>query len=210
MEKKMRKIVVAGIGTDVGKTIASAILTYTLDGDYWKPVQCGLCRDRETVEELLGGCRPTHPEALYLKAPRSPHHAAKLEGFTIDPGRIALPQISRPLIIEGCGGVLVPLNLKMSMLDLFASWDCEWVVVSRHYIGSINHTLLTLEAMKRRSLDIRGIIFNGDRCLQTEAAVLKFSNAPCIGRLKQEPQWNLKTIRAYARKWMAFQNGTEK
>jgi dethiobiotin synthetase len=210
MEKTMRKIVVAGIGTDAGKTIASAILTYALDGDYWKPVQCGLCRDRDTVEELLEGCRPTHPEALYLKTPRSPHHAAKLEGFSINPDQIALPKTARPLIIEGCGGLLVPLNLTTLTVDLFIGWDCEWVIVSRHYIGSINHTLLTLEAMKRRSLDIRGIIFNGDRCPQTEAAILKFSNLPCIGRLKQEPQWNLKTIRAYASKWKAFQNGTGK
>jgi dethiobiotin synthetase len=208
----MKKIVVAGIGTDVGKTVVSSILTYALDAHYWKPVQCGQCRDRERIEALLGkGC--TFPEATYLKAPHSPHHAAKLEGVTIHPSQIIPPKTERTLIIEGCGGILVPINLQTLMVDLFAGWDCEWVIVSRHYIGSINHSLLTLEALQKRSLNIKGIIFNGDPCPQTESAILKFSNLPCIARLKQEPQWNLKTIHAYANQWMgqkAFLNATKK
>ena len=197
----MRKIVVAGIGTDVGKTIVSAILTYALEAAYWKPVQCGLSRDRKTIDHLLEGCRKTHPEGLFLKTPRSPHHAAKLERFTINPNQITLPNTTQTLIIEGCGGILVPLNLKTLMVDLFASWDCEWVLVSRHNIGSINHTLLTIEAMKRRSLNIRGIIFNGERCTQTETAIIKFSNLSCIGRLKPEPKWDLQRVQAYASAW---------
>ena len=202
----MRKIIVAGIGTDAGKTIASAILSYALNADYWKPIQCGLEKDRETVERLLEKRRRTHPEGLFLKAPRSPHHAAKLEGFRINPEQIELPKTDHTLIIEGCGGIFVPLNLKTLMIDLLASWDCEWIVVSRHYIGSINHTLLTLEAMKRRSLNLRGIIFNGERCAETEAAILKFSNTPCIARLKWENSWNLERIQSYARKWKANKN----
>jgi dethiobiotin synthetase len=208
METIMRKIVVAGIGTDVGKTIVSSILTDALDANYWKPVQCGLCHDRETIETFLGKDR-TFPETVYLKAPRSPHHAAELEGVSIDPAQIIPPQTERTLIIEGCGGILVPLTLQTLTIDLFASWGCEWVIVSRHYIGSINHSLLTLEALKRRSLNIKGIIFNGHPCPQTESAILKFSNLPCIARLQQEPQWNLKTIHAYAKQWTgqkAFQS----
>jgi dethiobiotin synthetase len=209
MERQMRKIAVAGIGTDVGKTIVSAILAYALNADYWKPIQCGLSRDRETVDNLLKGCRKIHDEGLFLKAPVSPHHAAKLEGFDINPEQIDLPNTSRPLIIEGCGGVFVPLNSETLMIDLCAKWGCEWVVVSRHYLGSINHTLLTLDAMKKRSLCIRGIIFNGERCIDTEAAILKFSNLPCIGRLNLEPQWNLEKVQFYAKTWKAskaFQN----
>lgn len=208
----MKHIIVAGIGTDAGKTIVSSLLAYVLDADYWKPVQCGLCRDRQTIEGLLGNGR-SFPEAIHLKAPRSPHHAAHLEGMTIDPELIKLPQTKRRLIIEGCGGVLVPLNLQMLMIDLFASWDCQWIVVSRHYIGSINHTLLTLEAIKKRKINIKGIIFNGNPCPQTESAILKFSSLPCIGRIQQEPKWCLKTMQAYAAKWcrqQSFLNAAEK
>jgi dethiobiotin synthetase len=201
MEGAMKKIVVAGIGTDVGKTVVSSILACALDADYWKPVQCGPSCDREWIAALLGKNR-TYPEAVYLKAPRSPHHAAELEGIVIDPTQIVPPQIKHPLIIEGCGGILVPLTYQTLTIDLFASWDCEWVVVSRHYIGSINHSLLSLEAMQKRSLKIKGIIFNGDPCPQTESAILQFSNLPCIARLQQEPEWNLKTIHAYSREWM--------
>ncbi len=201
MEGPLRKIAVAGIGTDAGKTIVSAILALALNADYWKPIQCGLCKDRDNVEELLQGSAVTHPEAIFLKAPRSPHHAAKIEGFEIDLKQIHLPKTTRPLIIEGCGGIFVPLNLQNLTIDLFAKWNCEWVVVSRHYLGSINHTLLTLEAMKNRGLNVRGIIFNGESCPHTEEAILAFSKTPCIGRLQQEKQWTTKRICKYANKW---------
>lgn len=204
----MKKIVVAGIGTDVGKTVVSSILTYALNAHYWKPIQCGVRSDREKIEALLGKDR-TFPESVYLKAPRSPHHAAELESIAIDPAHIVLPQTERTLIIEGCGGILVPLNLQTLTIELFANWDCEWVIVSRHYIGSINHSLLTLEALQNRCLNIKGIIFNGNPCPQTESAILKFSNLPCMARLQQEPQWNLQAMRTYAKKWMgqkAFRN----
>jgi dethiobiotin synthetase len=205
----MRKIVVAGIGTDVGKTLASAILAHALNADYWKPIQCGPCKDRDTFETLLQGTRTAHPEALLLNAPLSPHHAAYLEGFEIAVENIQLPQTKRPLIIEGCGGILVPLNLHALTADLFKKWKCAWVLVSRHYIGSINHTLLTLEAMKRRGLALQGIIFNGDPCPQTEEAILAFSHCPCIGRIRQEKEWTPKRICDYATQWkeqQAFQS----
>lgn len=209
MEESMRKIAVAGIGTDVGKTLVSAILAIALDADYWKPIQCGLCKDRKTIENLLQESRRTHLEAFDLKAPRSPHHAAKLEGFEIDTAHIALPTTSRTLIIEGCGGIFVPLNAHMLTIDLFEQWDCEWVIVSRHYIGSINHTMLTLEALQQRNLNVRGIIFNGDPCPHTENAILTFSNTRCIARIYQEEQWTAKKVRFYAQKWKrqkAFQS----
>lgn len=196
----MKKIAVAGIGTDAGKTLVSAILAQALEAGYWKPIQCGACKDRETIERLLPGIS-TYPEGISLKAPRSPHHAAHLEEIEIDLKKILLPQTSRPLIIEGCGGLLVPLNLQELTVDLFSKWDCQWVIVSRHYIGSINHTLLTLEAMKHRGLNILGIIFNGDPCPQTEEAILKFSKYPCIARLQQEKQWSTQLICDYAGLW---------
>ena len=193
--------IVAGIGTDVGKTVASAILTYALDAEYWKPVQCGPCGDRETVENLLQGTRITHPEAIRLKMPRSPHHAAAAEGFMINPEQIVRPRTSRTLVIEGCGGLLVPLNNQTTMADLFATWDCSWILVARMYLGMINHTLLTIEAMKRRSLNLCGIIFNGDECPQSESAILALSGSSCIGRIKEEKTWDFKRIKSYANDW---------
>jgi dethiobiotin synthetase len=200
----MRKILVAGIGTDVGKTVVCSLLTHALEADYWKPVQCGTDFDRKTIEKLVPDCR-THPEAYAFTAPRSPHHAAKLEHITIDPNKIVLPQSTRPLIIEGCGGLFVPLNLNTLAIDLFAQWECEWILVSRHYVGNINHTLLTVEAMHGRSLKIKGIIFNGSPCQETEEAILKFSQVPCLARINQEPLWNSKTVHAYS-KQKAFQS----
>ena len=196
----MNKIVVAGIGTDVGKTVVCSILIDALRAEYWKPVQCGQDSDREKIEQLVPGCK-THQEAYALKAPRSPHHAAKLEGVRIDPAQIQPPPSVRPLIIEGCGGLLVPLNLQTTTLDLFAKWDCEWILVSRHYLGSINHTLLAVEAMKNRSLKVRGIIFNGNPFPETEEVILKLTQLPCLARINQEPQWNSKTVQKYVKKW---------
>lgn len=194
------KILVAGIGTDVGKTVVCSILTHALKADYWKPVQCGPDSDRERIEQLVPECK-THPEAYILKAPRSPHHAAKLEGLEIDTSQINPPETSHHLIIEGCGGLLVPFNFQTLTLDLFAKWNCEWVLVSQHYLGSINHTLLTIEAMKKRSLKIRGIIFNGNPLQETEEVILNISQLPCLARINQEPLWNSKTVRKYAKEF---------
>ncbi len=196
----MNNIIVAGIGTDVGKTVVCSILTDALEAEYWKPVQCGRDSDRKKIEQLVPGCK-THREAYALKAPRSPHHAAQLEGITIDPTKIRPPQSTRRLIIEVCGGLLVPLNLQILTLDLFATWDCEWILVSRHYLGSINHTLLTIEVMRRRSLKVRGIVFNGNPLPETEEVILRFSQLPCLARINQEPQWNSKTVQKYAITW---------
>lgn len=208
MSQCPRKIIVAGIGTDVGKTLVAAILTHALNADYWKPVQCGLPCDKDTVYHLLPASN-RHDEALFLKYPLSPHHAAKLEGFTIDPRQIEFPKTTRPLIIECAGGLLVPLTTDTLTVDVFARWDAEWVVVSRHYLGSINHTLLTIEAMKKRALNIRGIVFNGNPNPETEKAILAFTQLPCIGRLKQEKQCGPQQIQKYAQAWKknkAFQS----
>lgn len=200
----MHRIVVAGIGTDVGKTIVSTILTTLLKGDYWKPIQCGdeEYSDSATVKRWL----PTtghaiHPPAYSLKTPLSPHHAARLENTLIRLDSIILPQTTRPLVIEGVGGILVPLTPKISSLDLFKSWECQWVIVSKHYLGSINHTLLTLEVLKMLCLPILGIIFNGEHNPDSESAILEISQAPLLGRLLPEANLNTQTIQRYAKEW---------
>jgi dethiobiotin synthetase len=195
---------VAGIDTAVGKTIVSMILTTLLNGDYWKPIQCGdeENSDTATVKKWLDTTIHTiHPPTYSLKAPLSPHHAARLENTLISLDSITLPQTTRPLIIEGVGGICVPLTSKISSLDLFKSWDCLWVIVSKHYLGSINHTLLTVEVLKTLCLPILGIIFNGEHNPYSESAILEISQVPILGRLLHETYLNPKTIQRYAKQW---------
>jgi len=200
----MHRIMVAGIGTNVGKTVVSAILTTLLKGDYWKPIQCGEEEnsDTATMKRWIDTTRHSiHSPAYSLKASLSPHHAARLENTLIRLDSITPPQTIGPLIIEGVGGIFVPLTLKMSSLDLFKSWDCQWVIVSKHYLGSINHTLLTLEVLKKLCLPILGIIFNGEHNPDSESAILEISQIPVLGRLLPEANLNPQTIQRYANQW---------
>lgn len=200
----MSRILVAGAGTDVGKTIVSAILTTMLKGDYWKPIQCGEESSSDSVfmESLIDTkAHRIYRPAYSLKTPVSPHHAARLEGVSIDCSSIVPPETTRPLIIEGVGGVSVPLTTKVVTLDLFKGWNCLWVVVSRHYVGSINHTLLTVEALKQRQIPVAGLVFNGEPNPDTEAALLTITQLPCLGRLLPEANLNAKTIQKYAQLW---------
>ncbi len=200
----MHRIMVAGIGTGVGKTIVSMILTTLLKGDYWKPIQCGDEENSDTamVKRWLDTTVHTiHPPVYSLKAPLSPHQAARLENTLIRLDSITLPKTACPLIIEGVGGILVPLTPKISSLDLFKSWDCQWVIVSKHYLGSINHTLLTLEVLKKLCLPILGIIFNGEHNLDSESAILEISQVFVLGRLLPEANLTPQTIQRYSKQW---------
>lgn len=195
---------VAGIGTDIGKTIVSAILTTLLNGDYWKPIQCGDEENSDTaiMKNLLETTKHTiHLPAYSLKAPLSPHHAARLENISIELDSIILPQTIRPLIIEGVGGILVPLTLKKSSLDLFKSWNCQWIIVSKHYLGSINHTLLTIAVLKKLCIPILGIIFNGEPNPDSESVIVDISQTQILGRLLPEINLNLQSIQRYATQW---------
>ncbi len=196
----MHKIMVAGIDTNVGKTVTSAILTTLLNGDYWKPIQCGE-PDTAMMKHLLDPHYRIHPPSYSLKAPLSPHHAARLENTTINLNTIIPPVTTRPLIIEGAGGIFVPLTSNILTMDLFQSWDCQWVLVSKHYLGSINHTLLTIDALKKRRIPLLGIIFNGEPNPDSETAILEISGLPLLGRLLPEPQINPQTIQRYAKQW---------
>jgi dethiobiotin synthetase len=196
-------IAILGIGTDVGKTVVSAIVVSVLQAYYWKPIQSGNLEfsDTDIVKSLLEKEVFTFPEAYRLKSPLSPHHAAKMDGIEIETNHIRFPTSHRPLVIEGAGGLMVPINSKNFMIDLFAQWPCECILVSKHYLGSINHTLLTIEAMRHRQMKIRGIIFNGSSQPETEQVILETSKLPMLGRLEPEPQINPKTIQKYADLW---------
>jgi dethiobiotin synthetase len=195
---------VAGISTEVGKTIVSAILTHVFKGDYWKPIQCGDIENSDTTlmkTWLDAHQHSVHAPAYSFSAPLSPHHAARLENTLIQIKTISLPHTTRTLVIEGVGGVLTPLTTTQSSLDLFSSWNCIWVIVSRHYLGSINHTLLTIESLKKKKIPILGIVFNGDPNPDTESAILETSKLPLLGRLLPEPIINQNTFQRYMTQW---------
>lgn len=194
------KIFITGIGTDVGKTVASAIVTQALEADYWKPVQAGDLdhSDRHKIQSLLSNSKTViHPNAYALNTPASPHWAAEIDGLRIDLEKIIAPKTQNSLVIEGAGGVLVPLNKQDCVIDLIQA-DYKVIVVSRHYLGSINHTLLTVEALRNRNLNVAGIIFSGDEHPSTEKIILEKTQLHFIGRINHEPYFDAHVIADYA------------
>ncbi len=197
------KLFITGIGTDVGKTVASAIVTQALEADYWKPVQAGDLDHSDTHKvkaQVLNSKSQFHPNAYALHTPASPHLAAALDGITIDLKAIKEPQTKNHLVIEGAGGVLVPLNDADCVIDLIQK-DYKVIVVSRHYLGSINHTLLTIEALKSRNINVAGIIFSGDENKATEAIILNKTGVTLIGRIDNEPYFDATVVAYYADKF---------
>jgi dethiobiotin synthetase len=194
------KLFITGIGTDVGKTIASSILVEALEADYWKPIQAGDLANSDTnkVEKYVSNTTTTfHKNAYALRTPASPHYAAEIDGITIDVKKIIEPTITNHLVIEGAGGILVPLNSTDCVIDLIQP-DYKVIVVSRHYLGSINHTLMTIEILKSRKLNVAGIIFSGDENKATESIILEKTNVPLIGRMDNEPYFDQNVIKYYA------------
>ncbi|WP_136667636.1 dethiobiotin synthase [Flavobacterium sp. H122] len=197
------KLFVTGIGTDVGKTIVSAVITQALQADYWKPVQAGDLNnsDSHKIKRYLSNSQTViHNNSYALQTPASPHLAAEIDAVTIDLNKIQEPQTNSHLVIEGAGGVFVPLNETDCVIDLMQP-DYKVIVVSRHYLGSINHTLLTVEALKNRNFEIGGIIFNGDENPSTEEIILKKTGLKMIGRIENEPYFDAGVIRYYADKF---------
>lgn len=177
-------IFVTGIGTGVGKTLVSAILTRALEADYWKPIQAGIedGTDSEWVQNTLQDSDSTiHPELYKLKLPASPHIAARQEGINISIQKIcaSIPVINRNLIIEGAGGLMVPLNETAFVADLIKALDARVILVSRNYLGSINHSLLTAKVCRDLNLPVIGWIFN-DQYLDYEEEIVRWSNFPKI------------------------------
>jgi len=194
------KIFVTGIGTDVGKTIASSIITESLQADYWKPIQAGDLdnSDSHKIERYISNDKTViHPNTYKLNTPASPHVAAEIDGITIDVTTIVAPETENNLVIEGAGGLFVPLNNQDTIIDLIQP-DYKVIVVSRHYLGSINHTLLTIEALQNRKIEIAGIIFSGEENKATESIILSKSAIKFIGRIEQEPYFDQNVIKDYA------------
>lgn len=197
------KIFVTGISTDVGKTIVSAIITQALEADYWKPIQAGDLETSDThkIKAYVSNSKTNFFENSYaLNTPASPHYAAEIDGITIDIKKITEPITENHLVIEGAGGIFVPINNTETIADLIQP-DYKVIVVSRHYLGSINHTLLTIEALQNRNIKIAGIIFNGPENKATESIILSKTGVNCIGRLEQEPYFDTNVINEYADLW---------
>ena len=180
------RIIVTGTDTDIGKTVFCAGLTRLLNGAYWKPIQAGLTgeTDSEVVRRLaeLSEDRVL-PEAWRLRTPASPHYAAERDQVEINPGALTLPVIERPLIVEGAGGLMVPLTRRTLYVDVFARWGAPVVLCTRTSLGTINHTLLSIEALRQRAVPLIGVAFIGDAHLDNEQVITTMSGVRVLGRL---------------------------
>lgn len=182
-----QQIVVTGTDTGIGKTVFSAGLANLLGANYWKPIQAGLEgeTDTEVVARLgsLSGDRIV-PEVHRLRTPASPYHSAEIDGVRIDADSLAVPDTGgRPLVIEGAGGLMVPLSLGTLYADVFERWRLPAVLCARTALGTINHSLLSIEALRRRHIDILGIAFIGERNAEAESAVCEIGRVRWLGRL---------------------------
>ena len=193
----MKRLFVTGIGTDVGKTVISAILTQKLQADYWKPIQAGELDNTDSMKVsqwVENSTSVIHPEAYRLTESMSPHAAAERDGVNIEMGNIIIPKTTRNLIIEGAGGLMVPLNQHDLVIDLISHLQADAVLVSRHYLGSINHTILSIESLRSRNIAIAGIVFNGDENRDTESIIESVCAVPILGRIPKIDNLNQHSI----------------
>ena len=197
-----KKYFITGISTEVGKTIASAIVTEALEADYWKPIQSGDLHysDTDKVKGLISNSKSVfHSNSYALETPMSPHASAEIDGIQIHLKEIKEPETENHLVIEGAGGLLVPLNDSNTILDLIQP-EYKVIVISRHYLGSINHTLLTVNLLKEKGLDV-SIVFSGDEHPTTESIIAKMTQVSILGRIDDEPYFDQNVIKEYAEKF---------
>ena len=199
----MKGFTIAGISTEVGKTLASAMLVEGLEADYWKPVQAGdlIFSDTEKVRGWVGNAKSFfHPEAYRLTRPMSPHAAAAKDRMEIQLSRIRIPKTHNTLIVELAGGVMVPLNNTQTNINLIEHIAWPVILVANYYLGSINHTLLTIEALKNLNVELAGIIFNGKVVPSTREFILNYACIDLIGEIPYIPTINAQAIYNYGRR----------
>lgn len=183
-----KRFFVTGIGTGIGKTIVSAVLIEKLKADYWKPVQSGDLENSDSlsVKNLISNTHSKiHREAYRLSQPFSPHKSAAIDGITIEPENIIRPETANHLIIEGAGGLMVPLNKHFLIIDLIKKLNVPVILVSQNYLGSINHTLLSVQALKQYGIPIKGIIFNGIKDIYSKEFILDYGKIELLGHIPQ-------------------------
>lgn len=192
------RFIVSGTDTGVGKTVVAAGLAAALGARYWKPVQSGLedATDSEEVARLTGGRVEILPEAYRLVTPCSPHEAARIDGVTIRAEALALPEGEGPLVVEGAGGLMVPLTDSLLTIDQFARWGLPVVLVARTALGTINHSLLSLEALAARDIPCAGVIFSGEANPASEAAIISFGQCRHLGRVPRLDPLDADTLAA--------------
>ncbi|HRD38963.1 MAG TPA: dethiobiotin synthase [Bacteroidia bacterium] len=199
----MKNYFVSGIGTNVGKTIVSAILTEALSADYWKPIQSGTIEgtDKESVRSLVSNTMSVfHPEAYLLKEPASPHLAAKLEDVKIEKRNIQLPYTSNKMIIEGAGGLLVPINEKEYVIELAQQFNASVILVVSSYLGCINHSLLSIDYLLNHNYKIHGLMLNGDFQADVKSAIINYKNIPVLAEIPFSKSANKEFISEQASK----------
>jgi dethiobiotin synthetase len=192
----MTTIVVTGTDTDAGKTVFAAGLAVALGATYWKPVQAGLDDGTDAARVTALGVTKLLPEAYRLVTPCSPHRAAEIDGVTIDLDRLTPPAVDGPLVVEGAGGVLVPVTRAVLFADLFAHWGHPVVLVARTSLGTINHSLLSIEALRARRVPILGVAFTGDANEDSEATICAIGGVKRLGRLPRLDPLDPATLRA--------------
>ncbi len=193
--------IIAGIGTEIGKTLISSILIEYLQADYWKPIQSGALdfTDTDTVKSLISNSKTIfHPEIYRLNEPMSPHAAAAIDGVGIELSKFQLPQTDNHLIIELAGGLMVPLNDRETNLDLIKKLNIPVILISKNYLGSINHTLLSVEMLKINNIPVKGLIFNGEPNKYSEDFILNYTKLECLGRVNFEESIDKNVVKKWA------------
>lgn len=188
-------IVITGTDTNIGKTVFASALTTALNATYWKPIQAGLAEetDTELVARLSG--QKTIPESYRLNTPASPHIAAEIDGITINFDKLQLPNIDGPLVVEGAGGVMVPVTRQTTFLDVFSNWNLPIVLCARTSLGTINHSLLSIAALRQAGCTVLGIAFIGDEVADSENIICKMGKVKRLGRLPILPKLNKEELR---------------
>ncbi|GAB1715498.1 MAG: dethiobiotin synthase [Nitrobacter sp.] len=192
------RIIVTGTDTGIGKTVFSAALAGALDGFYWKPIQAGLDEETDSQAVLrLSGLAAGRilPEAYRLRTPASPHFAAEIDDVTIEHQNLEIPEKARPLVIEGAGGLLVPLTRSITYIDLMARWRVPVVLCARTALGTINHSLLSIEALRARGVAMLGVAFIGDENIETERIIIEMGKVRRLGRLPRVAPMTRDTLR---------------
>jgi dethiobiotin synthetase len=180
------RLIVTGTDTGIGKTVFAAGLAGALNGIYWKPIQAGVEEETDSAAVLrLSGLSPERilPEAYRLRTPASPHFAAERDGIVIDPDALVLPAADRPLVVEGAGGLRVPLTRQLTYIDVMARWKVPVVLCARTCLGTINHSLLSIDALRTRNIAIAGIAFVGDENRESERIIADLGQVRHLGRL---------------------------
>jgi dethiobiotin synthetase len=202
MKMTQNRLFITGIGTGIGKTLVSAIVTEALNADYWKPVQAGSLEftDSDFVKANITNKKSViHPEAYILKTPMSPHAAAEIEGVDLQLKNIIAPATKNTLIIEGAGCLLSPFNNQHQMADLITHLEAQAILVSQNYLGSINHTLLTYNELLRRNIKIAGIVFNGEKNESTQNLILEITGLNPLMHILPEKTISPEIITKYSK-----------